>query len=269
MSLCKSIATVSMAYLDDELAAEERHELEAHLTECASCRAHLEADRADQDLIRHALVAPPAPELIRARLARSLDAADQAHGRAQRRRWSQYLLPGSAVLAAAAAPAVFVGVQAPSERAASTVAHEAVRHGTRSLPLEVQGASTGPWLRQHFEPSIEPPRFSEPGSTLIGARLLPRGINGKDGALLSYQVERAGSPFVLSVLVVRDVGDADLQDGRIVRINNRTLRVTESSGRPVVTYVDGSRMGYMFLAPELSVNELVWLVSRTELVGPQ
>jgi len=36
MSLCESIDTLAMAYLDDELAAEERHELEAHLTECTA-----------------------------------------------------------------------------------------------------------------------------------------------------------------------------------------------------------------------------------------
>jgi hypothetical protein len=40
-------------------------------------------------------------------------------------------------------------------------------------------------------------------------------------------------------------------------------------GEAVVTYVDRHDMGYMFMAPELSVNELVWLVSRTDLVGPQ
>ena len=85
MSLCESIDTLAMAYLDDELAGEERHELEAHLTECAACRAHLDGERIDQQLLRRALVAPPAPDLLRAKIGRALDAED----RAALRRWTQ------------------------------------------------------------------------------------------------------------------------------------------------------------------------------------
>ena len=73
MSLCESIDTLAMAYLDDELASEERHELEAHLTECADCRAQLEGERADHALIKRALVIAPAPDLLRAKLIRALD----------------------------------------------------------------------------------------------------------------------------------------------------------------------------------------------------
>ena len=47
MSLCASIDTLSMAYLDDELAAEERRELELHLVDCASCKQHLDGERTD------------------------------------------------------------------------------------------------------------------------------------------------------------------------------------------------------------------------------
>ncbi|HEU4613604.1 MAG TPA: zf-HC2 domain-containing protein, partial [Kofleriaceae bacterium] len=111
-----------MAYLDDELAAEERHELEAHLTECASCRATIDGERADHSLIRRALATPPAPDLLRARIGRALDEHDRASNKEQRRRWSSYLLPSSAILAAAAAIAVFVGVQAPSTKHVANVA---------------------------------------------------------------------------------------------------------------------------------------------------
>src|SRR5512139_834507 len=107
MSLCKTIDTLSMAYLDDELAAEERHELEAHLTECASCRATLDRERADRSMIRRALAVPAAPDMLRARIARSLDEQDRVETKEQRRRWSSYLLPSSAIAAAAAAIALF------------------------------------------------------------------------------------------------------------------------------------------------------------------
>lgn len=270
MSLCQSIDTLAMAYLDDELAAEERHELEAHLTECAGCRGHIDSERADYSLIKRALVIAPAPDLLRAKLGRALDRAEADEAKQQRHRWYQYLLPGSAMVAAAAAIVLFVGMQTQTERVAGTVAQQATKHATRTLPLEVQGANTGQWLNQHFA-SVAPPKFNEvPDSQLLGARLLPGAINGHDAAALSYQIRRGGDPFILSLLVVRDLREDEMRDGSAMRVNNRTVYVMESpQGQAVVTYVDRNNMGYMFMAPELSVNELVWLVSRTDLVGPQ
>jgi anti-sigma factor RsiW len=264
-----------MAYLDDELAAEERHELEAHLTECASCRATLEQERADRSMIRRALATPPAPDMLRAKIARALDQQDRVETKEQRRRWSSYLLPTSAIMAAAAAIAVFVGVQAPSPQKAANVAHDAVKQGSRSLPLEVQGASTGPWLQQHFSGDVRPPEFVENSAQLIGARLLPNGVNGHDAALMKFQVQLGGTPpFLLAVVAVHDLRDDEMRDGRPVRVNGRTLYVFESRderGQPqtVVSYVAPNRVGFMFMAPELSVNELLGVVSRTNLVGPQ
>lgn len=261
MSLCDSIDTLAMAYLDDELAAEERHEIETHLTECAACRSHLDGERADQDLLRKALAAPAAPDLVKAKVARSLDGED----RAQRRRWASYLLPGSAMIAAAAAIAVFVAVKPQgSEPQVGPVAREAVRVETRQLPLEVQGASTGPFVRRNFA-QVDVPNEDD----LIGARLVPQGVDGHDGLLLSYQMNSEGRSFVMSVLAVRDITDGEMQDGDEVRIGGgRTLHVVESEGKAFVTYVDPARhMGYYYMAPELTVNELVGVVGG--LVTPQ
>jgi len=215
-------------------------------------------------------VIAPAPDVLRAKLKRALDVEDAEAAKAQRRRWYQYMLPGSAMVAAVAAIVLFVSTQAKPERAAATVAQQATKHGTRDLPLEVQGANTQQWLNTHFA-SVQPPHFNEvPESELLGARLLPGAINGHDAAALSYQIRRGGKPFLLSVLVVRDIGEDEMREGTPMRVNDRTVYVLESpQGQAVVSYVDRNNMGYMFMAPELSVNELVWLVSRTDLVGPQ
>lgn len=212
---------------------------------------------------------------MRARIGRALDEHDRESNKEQRRRWSSYLLPSSAILAAAAAIAMFVGVQTPSTKHVANVAKDAAMQGTRSLPLEVQGASTGRWLQQHFASDVQPPEFVESGAQLLGARLLPNGINGHDAALMSYQVMLAGrSPFVLSVLAVHDLGADELRNGTPVRVNDRTMYVFESRdqvGRrqTVVSYVAPNNVGFMFVAPELSVGELISLVSRTNLVAPQ
>ena len=249
MSLCDSIDTLAMAYLDDELAGEERHELEAHLTECAACRAHLEGDRADQDLLRRALVAPPAPDMLRAKIGRALDAED----RAARRRWTQYLLPGSAIMAAAAAIAMFVGVKPADPSEVSPVARAAVKQQLRQLPMQRDPQTTN-FLHANFD--FDP----QPNDNLIGTTLLPGGISGHDGAILQYQMNLEGRRFLAQVTAIRDVGEDDLQSGEEVKLGDRTMHVLQMDGQTVVTYVDPRHHnGFIYAAPDISPNELVWL----------
>ena len=118
MSLCQSIDTLAMAFLDDELAAEERRELELHLIDCSGCRQHVETERAELQMMRKALAAPPAPDMFKARLARALDNEDREASRveSQRKRslLGRMLLPGAAMVAAAAAIVVFVAIKPAS-----------------------------------------------------------------------------------------------------------------------------------------------------------
>src|SRR5689334_24001088 len=133
MSLCQSIDTLAMAYLDDELVSEERRELELHLLSCAACKAHVESERADLALVRKALAPPPAPPALKVSIQRLLDAEDRAAVRAGRQRWTRFFLPGSAALAAAAALAVFL--TAPTgPQASGGLAREVVRQQARRMP---------------------------------------------------------------------------------------------------------------------------------------
>src|SRR4051812_46311806 len=101
MSLCQSIDTLAMAYLDDELVVEERRELELHMLDCASCRHHVDDERSELELVRKALAPPPAPDIVKARIARVLDQEDREAARAaaaaRSSRLSRWLLPGSAM----------------------------------------------------------------------------------------------------------------------------------------------------------------------------
>ena len=270
MSLCESIDTLAMAYLDDELASEERRELETHLHDCDACRAEVEGARADQALIQTSLVAPRMTDTMRMRLVRSLDEEDKVTSIATRkRRFAQLALPATAIAAAAAAILVFVGVNMkPSAREGSSVAQAAVRQQTRALPLEVQGARTDDWVRQYA--AVAPPELSTPGgSQLLGARMLPGGINGHDGTLLSYDITVGGRHVVLSLLVIQDVRPEEMQDGEEVDAGGRMVRVIQSNGHNAITTTDAGHRGYMFMADELPVSDLIALVGRTSLVGPQ
>src|SRR3569623_1459884 len=177
MSLCESIDTLAMAYLDDELAGEERHELEAHLTECAACRAQLDSERGEQDLLRRALVAPAAPDLLRAKIGRALDAED----RAARRRWTQYLLPGSAIMAAAAAIAMFVGVKPAGQHEVSPVARAAVTQQLRQLPMPRDPQTTN-ILHANFD--FDP----QPNDNQIATALLPGSVYNHTNTQHNYHI---------------------------------------------------------------------------------
>jgi hypothetical protein len=263
MNLCESIETLSMAYLDDELAAEERRELELHLTECTACRGHLDDERSDHELLHRALAAPPAPDLLRAKITRALDAEDAAATREVRKRWTRWLLPGSAITAAAAAILVFVGMQIPASQKGTAVVDEAMRQQIRPLPMEVQGPQTVQWLKDNA--NVEPPQVGVPSSRLLGGRLLPGGVNGHDAELLQWQLSLDGQPFVLSMVRIHDVRDGELGEGQEIEVNGRTMHVVEEEGRVAVTFVDADHVGYAFMAPELSANDLVGVVARSRV----
>lgn len=266
MSLCQSIDTLAMAYLDDELVAEERRELELHLLDCPACKKHVDTERAELQLVRKALAAPPAPDLLKARIGRALDLEDREAARAQRRRWSQWILPGSATFAAAAAILMFVFVRPPvASTQAGSVAREAVRQQSRSMPMEVQGASTGPWLRQHFRQSVEPPRFTEPGIDLVGARLTS--VAGHEAALLKYIISAGDNQFTLTAVLIDGIREGQLSGGQPIKVGDRTLYVHDANGVPAITYVDRDGMGYTFAAERLTPQELLELVVSSDLIG--
>jgi anti-sigma factor RsiW len=266
MTLCQSIETLSMAFLDDELVAEERRELELHLLDCAGCRQHVEAARTEISLVRKALVPPPASALLKARIARALDAEDLAVARSERKRWSQWLLPGSAIAAAAAALLVVFAQPGAPRSQESTDVFSMVRRQSKGLPLEVQGASTGAWLRQNFAP-VEPPQFTEPGIALLGGRLLPNGIANHDAAMLQYLVTLGSERLSLTALVVKDLRDDAFSNGQAYQVGGEVVRVHSANGIPAVTYIDPvDHVGYVFASERMSAGELLRLVVSTDLI---
>jgi anti-sigma factor RsiW len=264
MTLCQSIETLSMAFLDDELVAAERRELELHLLDCASCRERVESERTDLSLIRRALVVPPAPALLKARVARALDAEDAVAIRSERRRWSRWVLPGSAMAAAAAALLVFVGVVG-TPRSRSQGSKDVATVVKSGVPLEVRGASTGPWLRRFV--SVEPPEFTEPGIVLLGGRLLPNGIANHDAALLQYLVTLGAEQLTLTAVVLKDLRGDELSDGQAYQVGDLVLRVHNANGMPAVTYIDPrDHIGYVFASSRMTADELLRLVVSTDLI---
>lgn len=269
--LCQSIDTLAMAFLDDELASEERRELELHMVDCAGCRQHVETERAEIQQLRKALAPPPAPDLVRLRLGAALDNADREEQRAERQRarstLGRWLLPGAAMLAAGAAIFAFVMVRPPSAQPTATVAKEVIRQNSRTLPLEVRGASTGPWLRENFSSTVTPPQFRDAklDINLLGARLTA--VNGHNAAQLRYMVSSGDSRFTLTAVVIDELSNDDLTGGTPIRVGDRVLHIHDANGIPAVTFVDENHMGYAFASERLSPQELLELVVSSDLIG--
>lgn len=274
MSLCQSIDTLAMAFLDDELVAEERRELELHLLDCGGCRQHVDAERSELSGIRRALVAPPAPARLKLAVAAALDGEDRAATRSTRQRVvagvGRWMLPGAGMMAAAAAILAFVFVR-PPEPVDRGVVREAVRQQARPLALDVQGAATGPWVRQHFAP-IEPPQFVEPSAAieLLGGRMIA--IANRDAVLLRYGVGVGRNQIGLNAVIVDRVAPGELEGGTRITVGDRTLFLDDASGRPVLIYIDSSRpnnarLAYIFTSEQLRAQELLELVVSSDLIG--
>jgi anti-sigma factor RsiW len=268
-TLCDTIDTLAMVFLDDELDAAERRELELHLHDCAACRDHVAAERRSRVALRARLAPPPAPALLRARIDRALDGEDRAAAGARRGALGRWLLPGAAAAAAAAALAVFV-VLPPGDAAPrrGALAAEAVRVQAQPRPLEVHGAETRMWLAQNLTPQVSVPRFDDTGIREVGARLVT--ISGYDGAQIFYELPFGPTSFELHAIVLAGVPASAMRGSMRVAVQSGEMWVTELDGprgrTSVVSYVDVSSNGYMFMSNALSPQALLDVVVETDLI---
>lgn len=192
MTKCDETLELPSAYLDGELPAAERGELEAHLAACADCRRRLEGMRA----LKHAIARLPSreepPGAVRARV--------QALRFGDRRRPVRRLASWAA--AAALVVAISLAALFASRRAyrSSDLAEELVGDHLRSVPeaMPAEVASRDPEevlrffaARISFRPLV--PRLT--GADLVGGRLCK--IAGRRVELLFY--DRSGQTLSLFV----------------------------------------------------------------------
>jgi anti-sigma factor RsiW len=258
--VCDTIDTLSMSYLDEELASEEKRELELHLLECTACRERVSEERQEVEMLRQRLVMPPAPDLVRAKVMRSLDREDAQVSRGLlKERVGRWLLPGTSILAAAAALMVFAFLRTPDP---ALPFGRVVIADHQPAALVIRGeAPTQSWVEQQIV-GTRTPRFE--GIDLLGGNLMS--INGRTVARLAYQVRTSGPAiFELEAYLFRvqpnetDVGERVELEGRIVHVSN-------TNGQPAVTYVDENGIGYLFTSRDLSEKVLLELVGRSNLI---
>lgn len=260
--VCNSIDTLSMSYLDDELAPEEKRELELHLLECAACRDHVTEERHEVEELRQRLAMPPAPDLVRGKVMRMLDREEAQVRRTQlKERVGRWLLPGTSIVAAAAALVVFVflGAGSPDQQA---LPFAQVVGRPQQAPLAVRGeAASQTWLQQQIA-GVEAPRFE--GIDLLGGDLAS--YAGRTIARLVYEVSTTSPQSIQLEAILFRTQPGELTTGEPLEYRGRLLHVTNINGQPAVTYVDENGMGYIFSSRDLSARTLLELVCNSNLI---
>lgn len=215
---CRELQTALTPYLDGELIAEARLEVEAHLAACAACAKRVEVERHNLSLVRTLSQdgSPKAPQALRSRV---FDAVRADDARRRRQRWVK-------VSAAAAGLTLVVAVGNHQYRAFQRRLFEqdaALRHA-RQFPLEIRDPKTTDleqWFGGKLDHPVTVPRF--PNATAAGARLLQ--VRDKPAAYIRFDAPRPMGLFVYGDDHEVDVGTEPA--------------VSNSNGYNVVSWRDG------------------------------
>jgi anti-sigma factor (TIGR02949 family) len=192
---CEELEPLLHPFIDGELVAADRAELESHLLTCESCAKKTQQERLAVDVIRSQAKAaqPKAPEALKQRL---LDGIHQESAIAQRRaamRW--------AAAAAAAGIAVFAGQREWRAMQMKLLVEDGVEVHSHYYPLDVQAkraAELETAIATQLGYNVHVPQI--PNATATGARFIH--VRGKDAVLIRYQLTGHSQP--LSLIVADD-----------------------------------------------------------------
>lgn len=202
---CRDLETQLTPYLDGELIAEARVEVEAHLATCPTCPPRVEIERHNLGLmkavIREAVreASPTAPAAFKAKLFENL-ARDSS--RQQRVGATRF-----AAMAAGVTFAVFLGYHEYRGYQKRLYEQDAAFRHARQFPLEILQPADGRgegvierWFGGKLDHPVNLPRF--PNSTATGARLLQ--VRDKPAAYIRYETPRPRSPGSMGLFVFGD-----------------------------------------------------------------
>jgi anti-sigma factor RsiW len=174
---CADCRDAINAYVDDELTADERRDIQEHLESCIDCRREHEVLVTTTRTLKEGLVRHRAPDVLKARIRSALaqpDAFDRPVP-VPRNSWVRVVAAGL-VIAAASSALTFGAMQRPfAQREATT---EVLASHIRSLMPGhlVDIASTDqhnvkPWFNGRLDLSPSVPRLDSIGFPLLGGRV--------------------------------------------------------------------------------------------------
>jgi anti-sigma factor (TIGR02949 family) len=269
---CTDIHEVVAPYIDGELADEDRAAFEEHVGACASCRDLAASERAWRSGLRAKLTPPAAPAGLRARIAGALDAADvdEAVAAGATRPGSGWL-PATAVIAAAAAIAVFLWQPGASTSGgdgaqAAEVVPNLIDNHIRARPLEVTGPLPDVCSRLEREVGVpvRPPDFSPIDGHPVAFqratvnRLGLRGLGDRNAARLEYEISVGRGRHRMTVQVF-DATGVKVSAERKRRVADHDVWLGSARGYNVV-YFNRNGVGYA-ITSDVDEDTLFRLIS--------
>jgi anti-sigma factor RsiW len=187
MTNCHEVRDWIHPYVDGELGAPEQLAFEAHLLECASCRAEYDRVRHVVDTVRGSKPLYPTPATVPANARKLLEGHQSEHRKRSRLRVSIMAISFAATIALVA---ILPSIR--SQRFTSFAADTHLRYTRGSMAFDVrsdQPETVSAWLETHLPFHLALPNFpSQPGEaksySLVGARVVQ--FEGQDVAYLAY-----------------------------------------------------------------------------------
>ncbi len=216
------------AYVDGELAVSEMLVADAHLAECAECRALAARERRFRQLLRRQ-PRESAPAEFRARITRRIRRAEQL---AVVRPW---LIAPIAAAAAVLALVLWPTTQ-PSSRLVSELVDKHIAYAQIEQPAEfgsIDPAAVEQWFRSRAALRVTVSDYSPSGIRLVGARLADAGE--QKAAYVLYEKGHT----LLSVFMVPVSGDGSDVGGKHASYRGHEYVTLERKGYRTVSWVDG------------------------------
>jgi anti-sigma factor RsiW len=236
---CADADTVLHAYVDGELAGNDREAYESHLRSCETCTQASRLQARFKAAIRGHLPRPALPAGLRTRIETALAAAPSP-----RRRWPWQAYPRAFTVGMAAAAAVVLLVTNMQRTVRSPVLEQAVSTFHHDLPLDVLSdscAKVSDWFRGKVDFAMQP-AAERAGTHCQGGRLV--NVRDRFGAYVVYQVP-AGHR--LGVMVFPS--DAEPLAGNHQRLlQGRHAFVDTRRGVSTVTFREPGGLDYVFTA---------------------
>jgi len=283
--LCTDINKLIPTYLDGELAESELHSFEHHLSDCSACADEVAQERSFLDHVRTVLATPPAPDMLRSRLGKALDAEDEVELKRTRRQQSAWILPSIATMAAAAALFVFVldiarpavnqnraeaDVQAPALASMSpavsvdrNVAHNTARNTASNTASNV--ARNVARAGEYLNVPVRAPHFNNAQAEMRGWQ--PLRNRNHNAALFVYEVmhnskSSSGTNNKRRVRIevqMLDARNLDLRGAEPRVVRGTQVWVASAMGLNAVSLRDENGVGYVF-SSRMDADSLLDLV---------
>ncbi|HKW93900.1 MAG TPA: zf-HC2 domain-containing protein [Methylomirabilota bacterium] len=205
-------------YVDGELAAAVREEMEAHLVGCATCRRLVEGELSFREACREWLHPEPAPERVRGAVAETLGRlVERDRARRGRRLMKRVglMAAGLALVALGAGGGMALHAYLQSKARITEFAAAAVEQHQKLvrnvLPPDVTGISpkgAEQWFKQRLGFNMNLPELPTDGLSFIGGRISH--VRDIEAAALEYELEgKRVSLFIMPEEAYRRLNPAD------------------------------------------------------------